>query len=74
MSLLHPAQPVAPLALRQRQAAAALGLSVSTLSELTARGEVPCIRLGRRTVLYPVEMLAEWLRRKQADAVQSPVR
>jgi excisionase family DNA binding protein len=61
-------QPViAPLSLRPREAAAALGLSVSTLARLTKAGELPCVKLGR-SVLYPVAMLEEFLRTRAEGA------
>jgi len=61
-SFFRQEQPViAPLSLRPREAAAALGLSVSTVERLTRAGELPCVRLGR-SVLYPVAMLEEFLR------------
>lgn len=53
---------VAPLALRPREAAKALGISERTLWGQTApRGPLPCVRLGR-SVVYPVEALQGWLR------------
>ncbi len=61
-------QPViAPLSLRPREAAAALGLSISTLARLTKAGELPCVKLGR-SVLYPVAMLEEFLRARAERA------
>jgi hypothetical protein len=55
----------APLALRPREAAKALGISTRTLWQLTApRGPIPCVRIGpgrRRSVLYPVVKLQAWL-------------
>jgi excisionase family DNA binding protein len=59
---------IAPLALRPREAAAALGLSVSTVERLTRAGKLPCVKLGR-SVLYPVAMLEEFLR-AQAEQAQ----
>jgi len=56
---------VESLALRPAQAAKALGISARTLWGLTSpRGPIPCVRVGsgkRRTVLYPVAMLQEWM-------------
>lgn len=49
-----------PLALRPRQAAARLGISVSTLERLTRAGEIPRIKLGN-SVLYRVPALDAWL-------------
>ena len=48
------------LALRPREAAAALGIGVRKLWELTNRGEIPCVRCGR-AVIYPVGELERWL-------------
>ena len=50
-----------PLALRPRQAAAKLGISVSTLERLTKAGEIPRVKIGN-TVLYSVASLEGWLR------------
>jgi len=67
----------APLALRPRDAASALGISERTLWSLTApRGSIPCVRCGhgkRRAVLYPIADLNAWLTReasppKEVDA------
>ena len=58
---------IVPLALRPREAAAALGLSVSTLARLTRAGKLPCVKLGR-SVLYPVAMLEELLRAQAEPA------
>lgn len=52
-----------PLALRTRDAAAALGISERTLQELTATGKVPFVKIGRAN-LYPVKELSEWLSRQ----------
>jgi excisionase family DNA binding protein len=56
-----------PLALRPREAAAALGISPRLLWQLTKDGRIPCVRIGgtkRRTVLYPLADLEAWLSRK----------
>jgi hypothetical protein len=64
-------QTVESLALRPRDAAKALGISIRTLWGLTVpRGPIPCLRIGhgkRQTVLYPVSDLQAWLSR-QAEA------
>ena len=53
--------PVAPcLALRPREAAAALGVSERTLWDWTQRGDVPHVRRGK-TILYSVDGLRRWL-------------
>lgn len=48
------------LALRPRDAARALGIGTRLLWELTNRGEIPHLKLGRAT-LYPVAELERWL-------------
>lgn len=48
------------LALRPREAAAALGISDRKLWSLTAANEVPHTRLGR-ALLYPIDGLRRWL-------------
>jgi excisionase family DNA binding protein len=62
--------PFQPLALRSKEAAKALGISARHLWQLTHDGHVPCVRIGsgkRRTVLYPPELLREWLALKAQD-------
>jgi predicted DNA-binding transcriptional regulator AlpA len=59
-----PATP-APLALRPKQAAAALGISPRKLWELTNIGAVPHVRLGR-AIVYPVSLLERWLSEQAA--------
>ena len=58
------------LALRPKEAAVSLGIGVRKLWELTNRGEIPSVKLGRCTV-YPVALLGEWLR-EQAGRVERP--
>lgn len=48
------------LALRPKEAAAALGIGERMLWSLTNRGEIPHVKLGRAT-LYPVADLERWL-------------
>lgn len=48
------------LALRPREAARALGIGERLLWDMTSRGEIPCVRIGRR-VVYPVSVLHDWL-------------
>lgn len=50
----------APLALRAKEAAAALGIGQRLLWELTNRNEIPHMKCGRCT-LYPVQALQAWL-------------
>ena len=56
-----PGESITPaLALRPAAAARALGIGTRLLWELTNRGEIPCVRIGR-CVTYPVALLNEWL-------------
>ena len=52
------------LSLRPREAAEALGISISTLERLTRSGEIPCVK-ANRVVLYDVVALKAWLDAKQ---------
>jgi excisionase family DNA binding protein len=49
------------LVLTIKEAADALGVSDDLVYELTARGEIPCLRLGRRRVIprRAIELLIE---------------
>ena len=59
--LSKPATPIPPcLALRPREAAAALGISERTLWAWTATGDVPHLRRDK-VVLYSVDSLRAWL-------------
>lgn len=49
-----------PLALRPKDAAAALGIGQRKLWELTKAGTIPSVKLGTCT-LYPVLLLQAWL-------------
>ena len=53
-----------PLALRPRDAAAALGISPSTLDRLTKDGQIPHVKINR-LVLYRVETLRRWLEERE---------
>lgn len=57
---LYADSPKAPIGLRPRDAAAALGISLSTLARLTRAGEIPVAKVGRCTC-YPVAPLKAWL-------------
>ena len=48
------------LALRPKEAALALGIGERLLWSLTNCGEIPHVRLGR-AIVYPVDVLREWL-------------
>lgn len=61
-----------PLAYRPREAAKALGISVSTLDRLVRAGAIPAARIGRVRV-FEREVLAEFLgrHRESADCPQN---
>jgi excisionase family DNA binding protein len=52
------------LALRPRQAAAVLSLSLSTLERLTKSGEISVVKLGR-VRLYELSVLEEFLKSRR---------
>jgi excisionase family DNA binding protein len=59
-----------PLALRLRAAAQALGVSERALWELARNNQIPVVRLGsgrRRSLLFPLDQLKEWLDRQVAS-------
>ena len=65
------------LVLSIREAAEALGVSDDLVYEMTARGEIPCLRLGRRRVIprRAVELMIERsLEEFDADAVSKQLR
>jgi excisionase family DNA binding protein len=69
--IVVPTELHAPLALRPREAAKALGISARHLWQLTKDGHVPSVRVGngkRQTVLYAVAELQAWLTRQAAAA------
>ena len=53
----------APLALRPRDAAVALGISERLLQDWAKTHGLPCIRIGQ-VVLYPVDEMRQWLRHR----------
>lgn len=57
---------IEPLALRPRDAAAARGISPSTLNRLTRAGEIPHVKINR-LILYTVESLKRWLREREEN-------
>ena len=67
-SELDPAPTISPLALRPREAAAAMGMSPRTLWSLTASGEIPHVKISGRMVLYPVTELQRWLSERAQKA------
>ena len=52
------------LLMNARDAAKALAICERTLWELTKRGDIPCIRIGR-AVRYDPRDLAEWIDRQK---------
>ena len=65
------------LVLSIREAAEALGVSDDLVYEMTSRGEIPCLRLGRRRVIprRAVELMIERsLEEFDADAVSKQLR
>jgi len=61
--LVYRADSVRPIALRPRDAATALGISLSTLDRLVRSGDLPVIKAGRVRI-FSVESLQDWLRRQ----------
>jgi excisionase family DNA binding protein len=59
--LFTTAPAAAPLALRPRDAAVALGISERLLQDWAKTHGLPCVRLGQ-VVLYPVDEVRAWLR------------
>ena len=59
--------PPIALGLRPREAAKAIGISARKLWEITNRGDIPHVRLGR-VVIYPVHELQLWLTDKAKGA------
>ena len=58
-----------PLALRPREAAAALGISPSTLERLTRAGEIESVLVGRCRV-YEIDSLKAYLASKRSVATK----
>jgi len=63
-------QGMQPLSLRPREAAQALGISVSTLERLTRSGDIPSVEVNHM-VLYTVATLKAWLDAKQASTTKA---
>ena len=49
------------LVLTVKETAQILGVSVATVSKLVKTGQLPAIRLGKRTVRIPKAALEQWL-------------
>lgn len=61
-----------PILVDAAEAARILSISPRHLWELTNRGEIPCVRTGRR-VLYSVETLRAWARSQEQTAAVDTV-
>ncbi|GDX95747.1 hypothetical protein LBMAG47_14110 [Planctomycetia bacterium] len=70
-TLSTPERVVDPLALRPRDAARVLGISERLLWDWTRTEGVPHVRIGN-VVLYPVEVLKNWLAAKATTAEDDP--
>lgn len=57
------------LALRPKQAARALDIGERKLWELTNRGLIPHVKLGK-VILYPVDALRDWLAEQAAKGAR----
>jgi excisionase family DNA binding protein len=60
----HPGTNARPLALRLREAAAALSVSQKTVERLTMSGELPSVKLGR-VRLYEISVLESFLKSRR---------
>jgi excisionase family DNA binding protein len=58
-----PADAAEPILVAGPEAARLLAISPRTLWTLTDRGEVPCVRIGRRSVRYAVADLRAYVER-----------
>lgn len=47
-----------------------MGLSLSTIRNITKKGKIPYIRVGRR-ILYPVTEIENWLRQKNVSTTST---
>lgn len=63
-------RPIEPLALRPREAALALSISERLLWDWTHTEGVPHVRIGN-VVLYPVEVLKNWLATRASEAADA---
>ncbi len=60
----HEQSPDNPRLLRANEAADTLAISTRKLWELTNRGEIPCVRIGRLVRYDPADLQA-WIERKK---------
>ncbi len=63
------------LALRPREASAALGVCLRTLHQWTKEGRIPHVRMGggkKAVILYPVTLLEQWLRDMAHETTEGP--
>ena len=64
LDLIEPTPTVEPLLLDARSAAKSLSISERTLWTFTKKGDIPCIRIGKR-VLYSPDDLRTWIDRRK---------
>lgn len=56
-----------------REAAALLAVSIDTVYESAARGDLPCVRIGSgRNIRFSVEALRSWAVSNQSSSPPSP--
>jgi hypothetical protein len=53
-----------PLLISEREAARLLDVCERTLFTMRQRGDIPCLRIGRRN-LYSVQSLRDWIRAQE---------
>lgn len=61
--------PLDLLLVDSREAARMLSISARTLWTFTAKGEIPCVRIGK-AVRYSVDDLRAWIERSRSAAPQ----
>jgi len=61
---------VEPKLLRKPDAARYLSIPISTLEKLTARKQIPHLKIGR-SVSYDVADLARWIEAKKIPAIET---
>ena len=67
------APPPASILVRPRVAARVLEISPRKLWELTSRGQIPCVRIGR-SVRFSIAQLEEWVRARTTSNQDEPAR
>jgi excisionase family DNA binding protein len=67
-----PQAAIPALALRAEEAAAALGISPRTLWALKESGQIPYVKVGPKTHVFPVAALQDYLRQQQTTHQETP--